>query len=97
MNELIEILLYTTESGKCPFNIWLHNLRDKKMQAIVDARLTRLGIGLIGDCKSIKNHKGISELRIDYGAGYRIYFSQIEKKILLLLIYSFQFKAAQED
>ncbi len=63
----------------------LHNgsLKDRKTQLKISERLRRVSLGNLGDYKSIG--EGIFELRIDYGAGYRIYFGQEGNKIILLL------------
>ena len=51
--------------------------------ARIAARVERLELGLLGDCRSLKG--GVSELRIDYGPGYRIYFARTGKTVILLL------------
>lgn len=62
---------------------WEASLKDKTAKAFITARLHRLVNGLTGDVKPVGN--GISELRIHYGPGYRIYFQQRGRKIVLLL------------
>ena len=62
---------------------WEHKLRDKKARAAIAARVFRLANGLLGDVASVG--QGISELRIHYGPGYRIYFQQNKNEIILLL------------
>jgi putative addiction module killer protein len=54
------------------FEKWIAGLKDEKAQARIETRIFRLGLGLTGDVKPVG--VGISELRIDYGPGYRIYF-----------------------
>ena len=54
-------------------------------RAIVTTRLIRIRRGNFGDCKPIKGRKGIYEIRIDFGPGYRIYYGIKGKKIPLLL------------
>lgn len=51
--------------------------------ARIAARIERLELGLLGDCRSVRG--GISELRIDYGPGYRVYFAKTGKDVILLL------------
>jgi len=58
-------------------------LRDRRVVARIDARVTRLQIGNPGDYKSLGG--GVYELRIDLGPGYRIYFAFSERQIVLLL------------
>lgn len=82
MKEL-EIEIYTTSSGKRPFELWIKNLRDAQTRAKIFTRLDRLQLGNFGDCKSLK--EGVCELRIHYGAGFRIYYGKIGNKIILLL------------
>ena len=74
---------YATTSGREPFEEWLDSLRDKKTQAIVLERLNRLRLGNFGDCRHLG--EGIYELRIHYGPGYRIYFGELDKVIVILL------------
>lgn len=62
---------------------WEHKLKDHKARAIIAARLFRLANGLLGDVSPIG--QGISELRIHYGPGYRIYFQQRNNEIIILL------------
>ena len=55
-----------------------------KLYAIIMNRLERVERGLLGDCKAVG--EGVSELRIDFGSGYRIYFGQDGDKIVILLL-----------
>lgn len=74
---------YVDNSGVIVFDRWLDNLSDRRAIARVTTRIERLKLGAFGDCKPL--HEGVWELRIDYGAGYRIYYSLIGKTIVLLL------------
>jgi putative addiction module killer protein len=65
------------------FDKWLSSLADQKAQAKIASRVERLGFGNPGDAKPVG--AGISEMRVPYGPGYRVYFKQIEKTIILLL------------
>lgn len=65
------------------FRRWESKLTDPKLRSIIAARLFRLANGLRGDVKPVG--EGISELRIPYGAGYRIYFHQRGKTLVVLL------------
>ena len=51
---------------------WFASLRDRKARARIDVRIRRLSLGNPGDVRPIDS--GVSELRIDYGPGYRVYF-----------------------
>lgn len=79
----IEIEIYETCSGKCPFIDWVDRLKEPHTRARIFTRLDRLKMGNFGDCKSIGN--GVHELRIHYGPGIRIYYSKIDMKVILLL------------
>ena len=65
------------------FARWLDGLRDIHARARVQARLDRLGEGNPGDVKPVG--EGVSELRIDYGPGYRIYFITRGRQVIILL------------
>ncbi len=63
---------------------WLDNLRDIRARARVLVRIKRLADGNPGDVKSVG--EGVSELRIHYGPGYRVYYTKIDHEIVLLLM-----------
>jgi putative addiction module killer protein len=65
------------------FEKWFIGLRDRKAVARIKSRIDRLQIGLLGDVKPVG--EGVSELRIDYGPGYRIYFVQRGRELVILL------------
>jgi putative addiction module killer protein len=75
--------LYVTADGKRPFQEWLDSLKDYEAQGRVLARLERVRLGLTGDSRSVG--AGVSELRIDVGPGYRVYFGQEGRSIAILL------------
>ena len=62
---------------------WLDGLRDARARARVLVRVERLAAGNPGDVRSVG--EGVSELRIDYGPGYRVYFARQGGKIVVLL------------
>ena len=62
---------------------WFEKLRDRQARARVDIRIRRLSLGNPGDVKPVG--QGVSELRIDYGPGYRVYFVQRGKALIILL------------
>ena len=62
---------------------WFSKLRDSRARARIDIRIRRVALGNFGDSKAVGS--GVSELRIDYGPGYRVYFTFIEKEIVVLL------------
>jgi putative addiction module killer protein len=65
------------------FDRWLNGLRDRMAQKRIAMRVTRIESGLLGDWKTVGD--GVSELRIDYGPGYRIYFTLRDQVIIILL------------
>lgn len=66
------------------FDAWLSNLRDGRAHARIASRIKTVQRGSLGDYKSLDG--GLFELRIDYGPGYRVYFTRKEDLIILLLI-----------
>ena len=65
------------------FAKWLDNLRDIKAKARVLVRIERLATGNAWDVKPVG--EGISEMRIDYGPGYRVYFTKRGSELIILL------------
>ena len=65
------------------FAEWFDDLRDVRARARIEIRLRRLELGLPGDIKPVGD--GISELRIDYGPGYRVYLVQRGKLLIVVL------------
>lgn len=65
------------------FSKWVSALRDQKAVARIVERLRRLALGNLGDVKPVG--EGVSELRINYGPGYRVYVIQQGKEIVVLL------------
>ncbi|MEQ1605973.1 MAG: type II toxin-antitoxin system RelE/ParE family toxin [Pyrinomonadaceae bacterium] len=63
---------------------WFESLRDRNARSRIDTRIRRLSLGNPGDVKSVGS--GISELRIDYGPGYRVYFTRRGDEFILLII-----------
>jgi len=66
------------------FDDWLLQLKDLKGRARIAARINSAALGNFGDCKSVGD--GISEMRIDFGPGYRVYYTRRGQVVYLLLI-----------
>ena len=80
---VIEIRRYVTCAGKDVVGDWLGRLGDSHARARIAARIDRLSLGNFGDSKRLR--EGVSELRIDCGPGYRVYYAMIGKTCVLLL------------
>ncbi len=65
------------------FRKWRSRLRDERARALIASRLDRLSFGNAGDVEPVGD--GISELRIHYGPGYRIYFHKTGTTVIVLL------------
>ncbi|HSC18028.1 MAG TPA: type II toxin-antitoxin system RelE/ParE family toxin [Rhizomicrobium sp.] len=66
------------------FRRWLDRLRDSRAQKHIAARIRRMGLGNFGDVKPVGH--AVSEMRIDYGPGYRLYFTRQGATALLLMV-----------
>jgi putative addiction module killer protein len=75
--------IYVAQNGRQPFAEWFGALRDIRTQARIEARLRRLSLGLLGDHRPIGG--GVIEIRLDFGPGFRIYFTRVAADVLLLL------------
>ena len=65
------------------FRRWLTSLKDRRAAARIHARLERVGGGNLGDVELLRD--GVSEIRIDYGPGYRLYFIRRGTRVIVLL------------
>jgi len=65
------------------FMEWENRLKDSRARALIAARIFRLANGLAGDVSPVG--EGVSELRIHYGPGYRVYFQQLGSQLVILL------------
>ncbi|MDH6269165.1 putative addiction module killer protein [Rhizobium sp. SG_E_25_P2] len=74
---------YLTKGGADLVAEWLRDLRDLRAQAAIIRRINRLELGNFGDHKALR--EGVSELRIDLGPGYRLYFGRAGDTVILLL------------
>lgn len=76
------VVIYQTRSKACPWDDWFNSLADEPTKNKILARINRLRLGLFGDCDSAG--KGVSELRMDFGPGYRVYFGQDGLEVVML-------------
>ena len=75
--------VYGTSDGRAPFLDWLESLKDLRGRAAIRSRLDRLEAGNLGDCHPVG--RGVSELRVHFGPGYRVYFGEEGEHVILLL------------
>jgi putative addiction module killer protein len=80
---MFEIHHYVTATGVDLFADWLEELADRQARARIKTRIDRASLGNFGDVEPVG--EAVSELRIDWGPGYRVYFARVGKTILLLL------------
>ena len=74
---------YTDEQGRSPYAQWLDGLRDARARARIIMQVDRMELSLLGDVEPIG--EGLSELRIHYGPGYRVYYGREAQHAYLLL------------
>jgi len=67
---MVVMTIHETEN----FKNWIRGLKDRIARAIINARIRRISAGNFGDVKPVGNN--VSELRVDYGPGYRVYFTR---------------------
>lgn len=79
---MLQILMVEVKQSGI-FRKWRNMIKDERLRALIAARISRLSAGLAGDVKPIG--AGLSELRIHYGAGYRIYYMQKGNIFIVLL------------
>ena len=65
------------------FTAWLDNVKDERAAARIVTRIRRMEIGNAGDVRPVG--EGVSEIRIDYGPGYRVYFTRRGRTLVILL------------
>ncbi len=80
---MFEVQTYLSPNGQDPYAQWLAALADRQARARVLVRVGRMAAGNFGDSKPIA--EGVWELRIDWGPGYRVYYAQAGKRLVLLL------------
>lgn len=75
---------YLTANGTDLYQQWLERLKDRTAKARITMRINRVADGALGDCKPVGN--GVWELRVNHGPGYRVYYAQSGKQLILLLL-----------
>ena len=78
-----QLQFYRMLNGREPFTEWYATIQNRDDRNRIQKRLHRLEDGNFGDCRSVGT--GVFELRFHFGAGYRIYFGEVENTIVLLL------------
>lgn len=78
-----QLKIYQSSAGALPFVEWLESLKDVKVRYRIKERLDRVTLGNLGDYKALGD--GLFELRLAFGAGYRIYYGENQENIILLL------------
>ena len=81
---MFEVQTYLSPNGQDPYAQWLAALADRQARARVLVRVGRMAAGNFGDCKPIA--EGVWELRIDWGPGYRVYFTLRGPLVIVLLV-----------
>ena len=77
------VIVYANDNAKEPFTEWIYGLRDVMGRKRILARVSRLQQGNYGDCEPVGD--GVSELRMFFGSGYRVYFGEHGNNIVVLL------------
>lgn len=81
---MYDIQTYRTDDDVEPYFAWLDALPDRQAKARIVVRVNRMAGGNLGDVKPVGD--GVWEARIDYGPGYRLYYAQVGRRLILLLI-----------
>ncbi len=79
---MYEIIHYLDEAENDVYQGWLDSLRDRVAKLAIIRRVARIEVGLFGDCKSLRD--GVWELKVDVGAGYRVYYAYVGNKVIML-------------
>lgn len=84
MNRRKTLKLYQDLNGKEPFIEWIESIKDRKTRSRILTRLDRLEVGNPGDHRHLS--EGVFELRLHFGAGYRVYYGEDGPVIIILLM-----------
>jgi putative addiction module killer protein len=80
---VFDLIVYQQDRGQRPYNKWFDSLRDKQAQTRIARRIRQVQNGTLGDLKPVG--EGVLELRIDVGAGYRVYCGRHGDTFVILL------------
>lgn len=80
---MFKVRTYQTDANRDVFTEWLRKMKDTQAKAAIIRRVNRMELGNFGDHKACR--EGVSEMRIDMGPGYRVYYAKAGKEIVLLL------------
>ena len=83
METVVDVYRYETADGRVPFDEWFCGIRDGKTQARIDTNIDRLSLGNFSNCAPAG--EGVSELKMDFGPGFRVYFGKDGDTIVILL------------
>jgi len=78
-----EIIVYETSNGINPLEVWFSSIKDPVTRFKIAARIDRIKLGNLGDWKSLGN--SIYELKFHFSSGYRVYYSELDNLVILLL------------
>jgi len=77
-----EIIHYLDETENDLYQDWLDSLRDRVAKVAIIRRVARMEVGLFGGCKPLRD--GVGELKVDVGAGYRVYYAHVGNMVIML-------------
>ncbi|MEI8295696.1 MAG: type II toxin-antitoxin system RelE/ParE family toxin [Alphaproteobacteria bacterium] len=83
MSSQQKIEIYRDRLGNEPYTIWFNSLKDRQTQLRILQRTKRMVNGNFGDHKAIG--KGVWEMRLNFGQGYRMYYARVKERIIVLL------------
>ena len=82
---MIDLRRYQLQDERVPVSEWLSGMRDSRARAQIEVRLRRVSNGNFGDSKPVG--EGVSELRVDVGGGYRVYFGKHGQALVMLAVW----------
>lgn len=95
MENKFNLIDYVDSGGKNPYKKWFDGLKDHRAKAVIAVRLNSLALGNMGDHKGVG--KGVIELRVFTGPGYRVYIGIEEKTDAIILLGAAKGPPKQQD